>query len=39
VICVQNQTARTIIRRETHTDLLALEIDEAPRKLTAHEKG
>ena len=39
VICVLNQTARTIIRRETHADLLALEIDEAPRTLIAYQKG
>jgi diaminopimelate decarboxylase len=30
VVAVVNGTARTIIRRETHQDLLALEVDEAP---------
>ncbi len=39
VICVHNQTARIIIRRETHADLLALEIDEVARTLPSHEKG
>ena len=39
VICVHNQTARIIIRRETHADLLALEIDDAPRTLPSSEKG
>jgi diaminopimelate decarboxylase len=39
VICVHNQTARIMIRRETHADLLALEIDEAPRTFPSSEKG
>lgn len=39
VICVHNQTARIMIRRETHADLLALEIDDAPRTLPSSEKG
>jgi len=39
VICVHNQTARIIIRRETHADLLALEIDDVPRTLPASERG
>ena len=39
VICVHNQTARIIIRRETHADLLALEIDDAPRTLPTSERG
>ena len=30
VICVSNKKARTIIRRETHADLLALEVEEQP---------
>jgi diaminopimelate decarboxylase len=39
VICAHNQTARIMIRRETHADLLALEIDEAPRTFPSSEKG
>ena len=39
VICVHNQTARIMIRRETHADLLALEIDDAPRTLPPSKKG
>jgi diaminopimelate decarboxylase len=39
VICVHNQTARIMIRRETHADLLALEIDDAPRTFPSSEKG
>ena len=39
VICVHNQTARIMIRRETEADLLALEIDDAPRSLPSREKG
>ena len=39
VICVHNQRARIIIRRETHADLLALEIDDAPRSLPSDERG
>ena len=39
VICVHNQTARIMIRRETHADLLALEIDDAPRTLPPNKKG
>jgi diaminopimelate decarboxylase len=39
VICVHNQTARIMIRRETHADLLALEIDDAPRIFPSSEKG
>ncbi len=34
VISVLNQTARTIIRRESYADLLALEVDEPPRKIS-----
>ncbi len=34
VISVFNQTARTIIRRESYADLLALEVDEPPRKIS-----
>lgn len=34
VISVLNQTARTIIRRESYADLLALEVDEQPRKIS-----
>jgi len=30
---VFNQTARTIIRRESYADLLALEVDEKPRRI------
>ncbi|MBM3656389.1 MAG: diaminopimelate decarboxylase [Actinobacteria bacterium] len=33
VICVLNGKARSIIRRETHRDLLALEIEEEPRNI------
>ncbi len=33
VISVFNQTARTIIRRESYADLLALEVDEKPRRI------
>lgn len=33
VICVSNKKARTIIRRETHADLLALEVEEQPELL------
>jgi diaminopimelate decarboxylase len=33
VISVANQAARAIIRRETHSDLLALEVDEQPKAL------
>ena len=33
VICVLNGKARSIIRRETHRDLLALEIEEEPRQI------
>jgi diaminopimelate decarboxylase len=39
VISVHNQKARIIIRRETHADLLALEMDDAPRPLPSAEKG
>ena len=39
VICVHNQRARIMIRRETEADLLALEIDDAPRSLPSREKG
>lgn len=35
VVAVHNGTARTIIRRETHQDLLALEVDENPISLKA----
>ena len=34
VISVLNQTARTIIRRESYADLLALEVDEQPRMIS-----
>ena len=34
VICVSNQTARTLIRRETFADLLALEVEEPARKVS-----
>jgi diaminopimelate decarboxylase len=39
VICLHNQRARIMIRRETHADLLALEIDDAPRTLPTSERG
>lgn len=39
VICVHNQTARIMVRRETYSDLLALEIDDAPRTLPSRERG
>jgi diaminopimelate decarboxylase len=38
VICVSNQTARTLIRRETYADLLALEVEEPARKVS-NESG
>jgi diaminopimelate decarboxylase len=34
VISVLNQTARTIIRRESYADLLALEVEEQPRRIS-----
>ena len=34
VVAVINSTARTILRRENHTDLLSLEVNEAPRQLS-----
>ncbi|MBU3693005.1 MAG: diaminopimelate decarboxylase [Candidatus Nanopelagicaceae bacterium] len=34
VISVMNQTARTIIRRENYADLLALEVEEHPRRIS-----
>ena len=39
VVVVVNGTARTIIRRETHQDLLALEVKEAPVSLTTITKS
>ena len=38
VICVLNGKARSIIRRETHRDLLALEIEEEPRQIGKGEQ-
>lgn len=34
VVAVINGTARTILRRENHTDLLSLDVNEAPRQLS-----
>jgi diaminopimelate decarboxylase len=34
VVAVVNGTARTILRRENHTDLLSLDVNEAPRQLS-----
>lgn len=39
VISVRENKARTIIRRETHQDLLALEVEEAPRTITSEVEG
>ena len=39
VVAVVNGTARTIIRRETHQDLLALEVKEAPVSLITITKS
>jgi diaminopimelate decarboxylase len=34
VVAVKNGTAKTILRRETQADLLALDVIEAPRQLS-----